>query len=333
VNYTAILSRSFRLFWHHRALWALGAMAAFFGVTQYRFSLNFNSPFSRSGEGPSEDLPPGLRELFEPQALGAVLERAIPYLIGLLIAGLIWALICFVLGWLAQGAMVAMVDEIDQGGASSLRAGIARSRERLGALLGAVLLLALPVIVILVIVAVIILGIISTIFTQYVQGPEQPDGALAGIFSAMLCLVPLFLLAALLGVVLYLVTIFAVRSCVLEGLGAVAGIRRGWYLLTRGVGYVILTWLLLGMAGGLIGGMAALPGLVLMIPIGQAMMDGAWSNAASVAAVAGVLYLLVANTAVGGILTALDSTLWTVLYRAIRARDDAKLGAAAEAMR
>src|SRR5262245_25309829 len=123
MNYGKVLNDSFHIFWTHRSLWLFGVMAALFGQSDYSFRVNFTQSLGSPSGGE-----PSLNPL-EGTILERILENPLPYLLALGGLSLIWWVISTLLGWLAQGALIGMVDEIDRNGSTSLGRGWAVGRQ------------------------------------------------------------------------------------------------------------------------------------------------------------------------------------------------------------
>jgi hypothetical protein len=80
---------------------------------------------------------------------------------------------------------------------------------------------------------------------------------------------------------------------------------------------VLVTWLLLTVAGLIFGGIAATLGLALSFPAARALLFGEWGPAAVVSLVVAATYYAVVGIGIGGVLTGFNSTVWTVLYKTL----------------
>jgi hypothetical protein len=98
-----------------------------------------------------------------------------------------------------------------------------------------------------------------------------------------------------------------------------ASLGRAWGLIRRNLGLTLLTWLFQGILGGVVGFVLALPAVALALPlIFSAARGGELSGGLIIAL---IVYAILASVLVGGLLTAFNSTLWTVTYRAFRVRE------------
>jgi hypothetical protein len=316
MTYPDLFKRGVALWWRTRGLWALGVLAALFGASDYSASgLNVNSSVS------SDQLPPGFADAWASNPLvRAFLDNPLPFILGAVALGLLFALLSALVGQLAHGAMIRMADVADRGLEPSLGDALRVGAERLLPMFLLGIVLALPALL----AFLAAIGVGAALVFQLVgmvQAGGQPDptAVLLGLGGSLLCLVPLLLAGWLLGLALGLFGRFAQRVCVLEGRGPIASLRRAWGLVTRNFGAALLNWLATLVLGAIFGFLAALPALAIALP---AVVGFSRSGEVPWAALAGLaVYALAANALLGGWLTSLNSALWTVLYRAFRARE------------
>ena len=322
MNYGNVISESFNIFWKHKLLWIFGIMAALFGQSDYSFSVNYRESVSYpAGEG----FPSDFQSPFEGTIFANFFENPAPYIVAGIFLGLIWWVISNIFGWLARGALIGMVDEADSTGSTSLSNGWKTGLGRLLPLFFIALLLALPMLLIIIPAALWAFRFLYQ-FKDFFATPDPEqllEGMLPTFFSAFACLVPLICIGALLGFVLNLLNIIAARSCVLEDLGVVDSIKRGWQVAVGNIGYTLLNGFLLLILKIIFGFIAAMPALILWIPTARAIIYGNWSAASITSALMMGLYLIVVVVIIGGILSSFNSTLWTKLYKAFRSKEEA----------
>jgi hypothetical protein len=317
MNYFDQLKRAAQLFRRTRALWWLGILAALFGQNEFGVSVNYSQRMPATSVGrpgaPFDDM------LDNPLVAG-FLANPLPYLLGFAAILLLWWLVAALVGWLAQGALIHVAAQAGQGAPATLGAGLRQSWQRLGTLFLIQLVLSIPTIV--------LVGLALALFVPLIPAILRADeSALATMAPRMvgtiLCLVPLFLLNALVGIALRLINIFAARACVLEQLTARDSLRKGWQVLRGNLGYTALNWFVFLIVGGLLGLLAALPALLLIVPVGQAFFADSWTPATTAAAFAAGAYLIVISLGAGGLFTGFASTTWTVLYQEFQHQKDA----------
>jgi hypothetical protein len=212
---------------------------------------------------------------------------------------------------------MGMVDEIDRTGSTSLGQGWLVGRQHAWPLFVIAFILALPLLILLSLGLIILLPFLNQVLNQvFYSETFNPDLFMESLFRVMVRLLPLACIGIFLGGLLRLLNLMAARSCVLERLGPLASLRRGWSLLIRNIGYILLTWLILGMVSGAFGAVVGIPALLLWIPTAGAFLYKEWSFLAIGSLIAALLFQAIIGLGLGGILTSFNSTLWTKLYKA-----------------
>jgi hypothetical protein len=142
---------------------------------------------------------------------------------------------------------------------------------------------------------------------------------LFGIFTfgiGFLCTLPLLCILVPVMLVANIVVQQANAAMVIENLSLRDGVRRGWDVVKKNIGAVLLIWLITAIIGFVIGILIALPVLITVLPaiIGFATSGGEFPTAAVVTAgLCFVVYLpilLVAN----GILTGYIESVWALTF-------------------
>jgi hypothetical protein len=315
VNYFELLKHAARIFRQTKALWLLGILAAVVGQNEYGFSVNYSQSFPRSG-ATQPDAP--FADILANPSVASFLADPIPYLVGIGVLVLIVWMITTLIGWFIQGAMIDLAAH-SEGEWPSIRTSLRRSREHIWSLFLIRLVLAIPTIVVVVLAALLIVPLLLSVFRT---GTPDPSVLLPRLFGTLACLIPLFLLNGLAGIVLTMLNVLAARACVLEDLTMRASLRRGWFLLRRNLGYTVLNWFLFLIFGAIYSFAAAIPALLLLISAGQAFLNNEWTAFALAAAIGLGVYFVVMSVGVGGILTGFNSTVWTVLFQAFQRKEE-----------
>lgn len=142
-------------------------------------------------------------------------------------------------------------------------------------------------------------------------------GVLFGILTAgvgFLCILPILCLLIPLSLVLSVVIEIAQPAIVVEDLGMLDGLKRGWELVKSNVGTMIILWLVLGIGGGIIGLIIAVPVILAFLPIIFSMgslgesLTPLYISLACCAVYMPVLIFL------NGILTAYIQSVWALTY-------------------
>jgi hypothetical protein len=113
----------------------------------------------------------------------------------------------------------------------------------------------------------------------------------------------------------------AQRAIVLEDLGVMPSISRGWDIFRANLGPIILMAIILFVIGFVIGLVIAIPILVIVVPAAIAFAVGNAQNTTPLilAGICFCLYLPVAWL-LGGILTAYTESAWTLTYMRLTAK-------------
>jgi hypothetical protein len=297
--YWEIVTRSFKISWRHKYLWLV---AFFAGEGSAGFNLN----------GPSG--PPGTNGNGRPPDVGAINQQVSHWLaenIGLIVAGsaaiVLLAIAFFVLAAVCEGAVVRAAAEHDAERSFGLSMAWRTGRTTMGAIIRFRLLiiaLALPVVVVF---AALVFGLLSAI------------GGHNG--SAIVVLVGIAILFGLAAIVYAVVIAFidrlGARAVVLEQLGAMAALGRGYRLLTKRLGRVLLVWLLSVAVGIVLGICFAIVGSILVVPA-AAIAFATYASGSPVwwlAVVLAFLILLPILLVAQAFLAAQSSTYWTLAFR------------------
>lgn len=319
MNFVELLKRSFALWWRVKILWLLGMLAALVGYGDAPVNGNLN--FSQNVSSDAGELPPWAEDLAANPLVRAIADNPLPFIVGVVVFVILVSLVTALIGALAHGAMIRVADVADQGYRATLGDGFRVGLARALPIFLLNLLLALPVIAV---VAVLVLigaftlgGLIATAETG---GSGLDVGPfIASIFGLVLCVLAMIVVLWVVGALLGIWSRLAQRVCVIEVRGPVASLGRAWGLIRRNLGLTLLTWLFQAILGGLIGVVLALPALALAFPAIMAITRGDAFPVGLIVAL--ILYAIAASTLVGGLLTAFNSAMWTVIYRAFVARD------------
>ena len=148
-------------------------------------------------------------------------------------------------------------------------------------------------------------------------------GMAIGFFA---CLIPIICLLIPIGWVVSIIVEQAQAAIVLEELGISDGLKRGWQIVKSNVGPVIIMALILGIGGGIIGVIFALPIILAIVPIlvglgtlRQSFMPIYISLACCVVYLPVLIFL-------NGVLTAYIQSAWTLTFmRLTQPKEDAPI--------
>lgn len=321
MNYVDLFTRAVRLCWRNKAIWLLGMVAVLCGQGESGFSFNFsfsgNNTPARGGGDPEEFI----RSFLAQPLVVDFLAHPYRYIVLLVAAMLIWWLATSLVGWWMQGAMIQLAAQADQGAAPSLGESLRASRARVWPLFGMYVLVSLPNLLVLALALLIMVPMMLSLLTS---GDIDPARFVPQVLGSVLCLIPLFLLVALAGIVLRVWDALAARACVIEQLPIRASFRAGWDLLRRNFLLAGLNWFALLLVNGVFSFLVALPSFALLFPVGRAVFTSEWTAFTTGMLIVAFVYLLIASVAVGGVLASFSSTLWTLFYQSLRRPADAQ---------
>lgn len=317
-NFVDLLKRAAALWWRTRALWPLGMLAALFGAGDLSVGGNANVQQRFSVDG--GDVPPWLADLAESPLVRGFVANPWPYVAGLVLAVVALSLLAALVGAIAHGAMIRVADVADQGYEATVGDGLRAGAARALPLFLINLILALPVIVgVLALGGVVAMAVVGVIASAEGGADVGPGPVIASVLGLVFCALGFILLLWLVGALLGVWARVAQRACVIEVRGPLASLGRAWGLIRQNLGLSLLTWLLQAVLGGLASFALALPAIGLALPAALALARGGPFPVGLVVAL--VLYALLASVIVGGLLTAFNSAMWTVMFRAFVGRE------------
>jgi hypothetical protein len=295
MNIGEVLSRAWKITWKHKILWIFGILAGCAsggggggGGNGLNYTFDSGNP------------PPWLDSAQRWQLNIPGWEVALFVTLGIVFALILVAVLIF-LGTIGRVGLIRGAQQAD-GDAEKIAFGelFSGSMRYFWRVFGLNLLVG-----ILVIVAVIILvlfGIMGTVLT---------------LGLALICLIPLACLMVPLFWFLYVIVEQASIAIVVEDLGVLDGLRRGWEVVRANLGVMIVMALILVIGVGLIGGIIiSIPLFVVAIPA----MIGAFSRSGRAMwgglAVAGLCFVayLPFLIVLRGILSTYIGTAWTLTY-------------------
>ena len=318
MDFGRLLSRAFNITLHHRALWLYGFLLALFGGG----GSGINYQFGGGGGGaPSGQGTPPL-----PGNLGSVIPNAgamAGLFAGLACLFLLLGIVAIVIQSVSRTALIGMADEVERTGDTTVREGWGYGWSRFAwrnFLINFLIGLAVFVVALVVGAIVVGLAVVSGLSLGALQGQADARtglGVAAVVCLALLCIVPLFVALA---VIVSSVVNLAQRHVVLRDGGVTDSIGAAWNLFRAHwanlVGLIIilfvlaLVWSLLIWAIALAVGvsLAALPGLLV-----GSLTNRAWAGV--VAALPGMIFLLISLGVLGALWVTFNETVWTLAYR------------------
>lgn len=143
---------------------------------------------------------------------------------------------------------------------------------------------------------------------------------------ALLCIGPLLLLVCCLlipvGWAVTVITEQAIVAITCENLGLIDGLKRGWQVFRANLGPQAIMFLILGIGGGIVRFIIALPAFLIALPlIGAAIANTrtAWMAGGITSLVLLCIFIPIALV-LNGVVTAYTGTAWTLTFRRLTGR-------------
>lgn len=307
MDFGKILTRAWEIVWKFKVLWIFGILASCGqnGGGGSSGGGGGNTGFQTGGQ--DANLPPQIKQFFfqaerffdniEAWQVAAMIGG---FMLFMLIMGLIMSALSTIgrVG-IIQGAVQA------EGGVERLTFGdlFTGGKPFFWRVFGLNLLMGLAIFVIVLILMIPALG-----FTALTFG--------IGLF----CLIPLICILVPLSWLVSVIMEQANIALVIEDLGIIEAIQRGWSVFRENLGNMVIMALILGVGGVIIGIAFALPILIIVVPTVLGIVGGAIAESSAlfgggfaVAALCFVAYLPVLIV-LGGILRSYVNTAWTLTY-------------------
>jgi hypothetical protein len=297
MDFGNVLSRAWQIIWKHKVLWIFGILAGCSG----NIGGNFSWRSSYRGDVPQQVQP--YVDRFQNMSDGLIAA----FVIGAIILGLIIIVVTVFLGTMGRIGLIRGTQQVE-GGAASLAFGdlFNGSMRYFWRVFGLNLLVGLLVfLAVIVLVVVFIFGSIVTL----------------GLFA--LCAIPLVCLGVPIGWLVSVVVEQASIAIVLEDLGIMEGLNRGWAVVKANVGPMIVMWLVLGLGVAGIGGfILALPVLMIVVPAMLGVMSQSQTATTGGLLVAGLCFVayLPVLIVLNGVLRGYIETAWTLTFMRLTSR-------------
>ena len=328
MDFGATISRAFNVVLKNRALWFLGFLAALAGGSGTSLNLpsgNFGG--TGTGTGPNE-IPPEMQRFFD--ALQENIGAIIAGVAGLVCVLLVISLVLWVIRPIAEGGLIGGVDQIEREGTTSFGQSWRIGASKFWPLFLMGILLALPIFIVFAIAAVLFGGSFVAIAASAAQ--NSGDGADALAASAglgILCISGVLLcVSAVYGILAAALQTFGRRAVVLDNMGVIDALRKGWAVFRANLGNIILFAIIMLVIGWVVGLVIGLASAAIFAP---ALISGFADVSRSSetfnltgGTIALAVVAFVAVTIIGAIISALftafNSTAWTLAYRQFTGR-------------
>jgi hypothetical protein len=321
MNHWNLFKESWRIFWRNPALWVFGLLAALGGGfnLRYNFNFNFNSTPNFDPEflrqfgsygGRMPDMP------FEFRALLNQIFSSQTFTT-LMVIGIAWMIIAFLLTTYADGALMGMVNAIGGGQKASVGLGFRAGAKRFLHLLAVRFTLALPLIV---------LGLISAVaLSQVVSTPGNDLGTGQFFNRSFAAVSSIGALSFVVGLLMMAIGVSAERAVVIDEQPIWPSIVRGWKFLWGKFGdyfTIVLLLIGLGIVAGIVFACFLIPILCGTIGLGaassvNAFRQGGGNFLTGLFVIAGpaVLITVLLGLLFGTLANVYMSSVWTLAYR------------------
>ena len=321
MDYGNILRRSWDIIWNHKFMMVLGFLAALGSGASGGGGGGGGGDTGYTFDGSEFEALPQVTE-----NLGAILATAGVLLMGLICFLIVLGLILWLLRLTAQAGLIDAAARLDAGEKVSFGEAFSAGWHKLGRMVVLNLVLFGVFIVIAVVGVVVLTGAVGASIAGAAgaagaAGSGSDMAALIGSlgvgFIALFCC--LFCVLFLLGIVVSILYPFAQRATVLEDMGVIASIQRGWQVIRDNLGEVIIL-LLIFLALGFLVGMVTLAIFIPVVaisfaPVGLRLFGGGGIEVLDIAlATGGLLCMVLLGAVVNAVFVSYRSTVFTLAY-------------------
>lgn len=300
-NFGEVLTRAWQIVWKHKVLWIFGILAS---CNTNRGSFNFNNSLNYQED--ADNLPPQVLEQFN-QAM----ENIVPILAILVAVICVIGIVSVFLGTMGRIGLIHGTASVE-GGADHLSFG-ELFRESLPFFWRSFwlwILASLPFLI-------IILLVLGTLFFGMLAlfGNNFDETGLLGLVVIIPIMLACFCVIGLLSWIVRLIAQQAQNAVVLEGLGTVPALSRGWTVFRQNLGTLLLLSIILGVIGFLIGMVLVIPAMMVAVPMAMAFMAGQGQSATPLILLGLCLVVFIpVALLLNGVLTAFQDATWTLTY-------------------
>jgi hypothetical protein len=304
IDFGEVVTTAWKIVWKFKVLWVFGILASC-GTGN---GGNFNSSYRSGSRGPGEvpELPPGVLSRWEQLVHWFENPAVIAGFVGLLC---LFILLAIFLGNMGRIGLIKGTAEADGGAETLTFGGLWKgSLAYFWRVLLANVIVGLPFFVVAVLLA---LGFVFTIIPLSENRRSDP---------AMLALLPvlcvLFCVLFLLSVAVAFVVRQAENAIVIENESIPGGLRRGWDVLVKNLGPILIIWIITVAIGLVAGIVIALPLIIVALPLIITFLAGGDNASYTPLVVAGlcVLAYIPVSLLAHGILIAYLQAVWTLAY-------------------
>lgn len=312
MDFGNLLRRSWNVVWNNKFMLVLGFLAALGSGGGNASSSNFNYQFDANDFPFMEITPDRFAEIVAAAGAIAIIALCVAIVVGIVL---------WVIRLSAQAGMISAAPQLDAGQKLSFGQAFSAGWSKIWSMMGLNLLLFGALIVVGIIAVVALAGTVGASVVTAVQGGS--DEQMAQVFGALgiigICLACFACLLVPVYLVVTLIYPFAQRALVLEDMGVMDSVRRGWQVIRANLGDVILLVVIFVLIGFVVG--AVVLGVILLlggfsfIPVIMRIVNEQTPNALDIAlACGGGLLIVVLSALINSIFVAFRSTAVTLAY-------------------
>ncbi len=318
IDLGSVLPKAWQITWKFKVLWIFGILASFGAGGNNGYNGGGNSGGGGGGNGGDGNMPEWLRQ-FEnmrpEQAFRSFLDQYMAIIAGVILLLCILWLVFYFLGVMGRVGLIKGIGKADAG-AEKLTFGElwSESTPYFWRMFGLSLLVGLPFFL----VTILVLGGLFLAGFSVFQGSPSEGGLVAAILGLGGVFVVLMCVIGIVGTLVGLIVEQAQNAIVLEDLGVLPGLVRGWEVFSKNWLSVIVVGLVLWVIGIVVGLVIALPFLAILIPAAAGIgLAAAMENWVLMAIVIGgcVLLWLPVALLLGGIEQTYFQSVWTLTFR------------------
>lgn len=313
-NFGEVLTRAWQIIWKHKILWVFGILASC-GRSGGNFNSNFNSGGGNGGGGQPTQIPPQMMRWLQ------TIEQNLTTIIIVVTAVVcvIWIVTIF-LGAIGKIGLIRGTAQAE-GGAESLVFGelFSGSVPYFWRMFGLSLILSIPAFLVAIVVAVVVVGALAA--------SGGSDAGVVAVFSSVPLLIGCICLLVPVMFVLGMIFRQAERAVVLENMGLLPSITRGWEVFKANLGPIILMAIILGVIGVVAGFLISIPFFLLIFPamfafFAVSALGGGGSGSLILISVCACIFLPIA-LALQGVVISYTESAWTLTYMRLTKPQDA----------
>ena len=311
-NFGEVLTRAWQIIWKHRVLWIFGILASCGRGGGGGNGGGGNTGFDT--QGPNVQLPPALEQFFE-----RIAENVTAFIVILIAIICVFWILAIFLSTIGKIGLIRGTWQAE-GSQGNLIFGqlFSESMPYFWRMFGLSLVIFLPLLI-------LISATVAVAVVFGIAASQGNDASALGLLGMLPLLIGCFCLLIPIGFVVSMIIRQAERAIVLEDMGVLPSISRGWDIFRNNLGPIIVMAIILAVIGLVVGFIIAIPVFIIVLPAVITFAAGEARNWTPLA-LAGVcicLYIPV-SLLLNGIMVAYLESAWTLTYmRLVRPQDQA----------